>query len=177
MIVLRFLFALWNAIASHASDARVELLRANVRLLAEVSDADESGIYDQVDAAISAETRRVPAELLLAVAWGESRFRTDVATGRVCGPLQVAPGDLGMPYQRTCEIWEQEPVEAYAAGVKEIEMMLADARVHGSMTLALMYRACGNAAFWASPCVKAKRMWPAWVLARAAFLGRVHADS
>lgn len=139
---------------------RSSSLRENARSLPDVRAED---VDPAVDAALAEETDRVPAELLIAIAWGESRLRPDVRTGHVCGIMQVNPTDLGLPRSR-CRAWELDRRLAFRAGVSEIEMMLRDRRVRGNIRRALLYRACGNRAFDGT-CAKTK--WPGWVLRRA----------
>ena len=122
-----------------------------------------------VEAALAAGTLDVPAELLLSIAWGESRLEPSPrGRGRACGILQVVPEDIGLPHAATCALWARDLAAAFAAGVLEIRTELADRRVHRDLRLALLYRACGNAAF-AGTCEK--RAYPSWVLRRAARLG------
>lgn len=168
MIVLHLLAQLWLAMHDAMSASRVSALRVRVQSQGDV----QVDVSDQVDAAVSVETRRVSAELLLSLGFSETRYEArGHNTGRVCGPLQVSPVSLGLDHASTCAIWERDMVEAYAAGVLEIETMLADRRVHGSLALALAYRACGNAAFVPdSKCAHDKHAWPSWVLWRARLL-------
>jgi hypothetical protein len=121
--------------------------------------------------AVSMETVRAPAELLASLAWAESRGDGTVVTGRTCGVLQVNPEDLGLPWAATCARWARTPLAGMRGGVIEIEMMLRDGRVHGDLHRALLYRACGNAAFDpASDCVTKKAPWVQHALERAQFL-------
>lgn len=124
--------------------AREGDLRAAVATFPE--DRIEEVDYLAVSAALAVETRRVPAELLISIAWAESRFDPKVRTGRVCGVMQVNPADIDLP-RSTCDAWDRDIAAGFAAGVAEIEQMLAEPRVHGDLHTALRYRACGNAAF------------------------------
>lgn len=170
MIVLVILSMAWSSLTDGMRSSRVDALAAHVAQLGDIAPGVD--MREHVAAAIIAETPRVSAELLLSIAWSESRFDPSVHTSRVCGPLQVNPTDLGRSHDAACEAWSVDLIEAYAAGADEIETMLHDPRVHGSLTRALAYRACGNAAFVAdSACVRAKKSWPAWVLYRARKLG------
>lgn len=111
----------------------------------ELPDVTSPDLADRfVDAAIAKQTRRVPASLLVALGWGESRF--DMNAQPACGVMQVYPHDLDEP-QAACVIWRSDLLAGVDAGVREIEVMLADTRVHGDMQRALLYRACGNRAF------------------------------
>ena len=118
--------------------------------------------------AIAAEleqTPRVPAELLVALGWPESRFEATVRTGVCCGAMQVNPLDLGEPWESSCAAWTSSTRAGVRAGVREIEMMLAEPRVHGDLRIALLYRACGGTAFTGT-CSAAKRWWVESVLTR-----------
>lgn len=139
---------------------RAAQIRANAH---DLHDVDSALVDPAVDAALATETLAVPAELLLSIAWSESRFRPDQRTGVVCGALQVNPTDIGEP-RGNCAHWASDTRLGFAAGVRELEIMLGDRRVHGNLRLALLYRACGNVAFDGT-CTKTK--WPQWVLARA----------
>lgn len=125
--------------------------------------ADFGQVMHVAGEAIRHATPRVPAELLVALAWGESRFESDAKPG--CGVLQVFPRDIGLGDFAYCDRWRASVGEAVAAGVQEIEMMLDDHRVRGSMTGALLYRACGNVAFDGT-CSQAKVRWVAKALER-----------
>lgn len=135
--------------------AREGDLRAAVATFPE--DRIEEVDYRAVSAALAVETRRVPAELLISIAWEESRFDPKVRTGRVCGVMQVNPADIDMPLS-TCDAWGRDLAAGFAAGVAEIEQMLDEPRVHGDLHTALRYRACGNAAFIGA-CSAAKERW------------------
>jgi len=113
-------------------------------------------LVDQfVDVALELQTQRVPAALLVALAWGESRF--DASAQPACGVMQVYPRDLDEP-ATSCAEWRRDLHAGVRAGVREIEMMLADKRVSGNMRRALLYRACGNKAFDGS-CEAKKYAW------------------
>ena len=122
-------------------------------------------------AAQAAATARVPAELLLGVAYVESRY-DPTATSRVengirrtgsypkltppagldrhaslyCGPLQTYAGSW-----REC-LSERDLEVAYAAGVRELSQWLRDSRVRGNITLALAGHGCGNAGVLTGHC-------------------------
>lgn len=165
---LRVILALLSPV--DYQDLRVAKIRANAHNL---PDVQPELIDSAVDAAFATETLAVPAELLLSIAWGESRFRPDQRTGVVCGALQVNPDDIGEP-RGNCVRWANDMHLGFAAGVRELEMMLADRRVRGNLRLALLYRACGNAAFDGT-CTKGQ--WPGWVLMRAAMILGPHSES
>lgn len=108
-----------------------------------------------VDVAVELQTPHVPAALLVALAWGESRF--EASARPACGVMQVYPHDLGEP-ATACAEWRSDSRAGVRAGVREIELMLNDKRVRGDMRRALLYRACGNKAFDGS-CSAKKRAW------------------
>ena len=112
------------------------------------------------DAAALVETRRFPAELLLSIAWGESRFEsaTTNAYGRVCGPMQTMARS-----RADCELMQQVPAYGFAAGVRELQAWARDRRTHGRLDLVLLGFACGNAAFDGT-CRKLE--YPSWVIHR-----------
>ena len=114
-------------------------------------------------AAEDAATPQVTPELLLAVAFVESRF-DPTATSRVengtrrtgAYPSTAPPADLTRhaslfcgPLQTIAQSWQQcltmrsLPV-AYHAGVAELETWLRDRRVHGNIRRALAGHGCGN---------------------------------
>jgi hypothetical protein len=119
-------------------------------------DVESPDLTDQlVGAALEEQTQRVPAALIVAIAWGESRF--DRAARPACGVMQVYPNDLEEP-AAACVAWRRDLRAGVRAGVKEIEIMLADKRVRGDMRRALLYRACGNKAFDGT-CSVPKHAW------------------
>jgi hypothetical protein len=119
--------------------------------------------YAHAAAAVDASTEHVQPELLLAIAFVESRFDV-TATSRVegkhrrtghyagitppsnlnarqsmyCGPLQTFAGSWS-----DC-ISLRDPHVAYAAGADELEHWLRDKRVRGDVTRALAGHGCGN---------------------------------
>lgn len=128
----------------------------------QLPDVNPELVLPTVTAALTAETDRIPAELLLAVAWGESRFISATHTGKACGIMQTIPSSLD-----DCNRW-LDPVEGFRAGVAELTEWSHDARTHGDLRLILLAQACGNRAFDRT-CTK--KTWPGWVLARAHRLG------
>lgn len=132
------------------------------RVARDLPDVEGDRAAQFVDAAIAHATPRVPAELLVALAWGESRF--DPEAKPACGVMQVYPHDLDAP-PTACAAWRRDLHAGVQAGVTEIEIMLDDHRVHGSMQLALLYRACGNRAFDGT-CASAKYAWVRGALER-----------
>lgn len=129
---------------------------------ASLPDLDASRVIPMVLAAIAEETPSAHAELLVALAWGESRFEQSAQP--LCGVLQVNPIDIGRPMS-DCTVWRNDLRLAVRAGVAEIEMMLADHRVAGDLKRALLYRACGNKAFDGT-CAAAKYAWVEDAIAR-----------
>jgi hypothetical protein len=125
-------------------------------------DVQPEFITPAVLAALHVETEDAPSELLISIAWSESRLDPTVRTGNVCGILQVNPTDIGQP-RSDCTIWSNNVEAGMHAGVIELQMLRADHRAQ-TLQRALLYRACGNAAFNGT-CHKTQ--WPTWVLDRA----------
>lgn len=127
----------------------------------ELPDVRAELVAPTVAAALTAETPEFPAELLVAIAWGESRFEPGAHTGRACGPMQTIAraGD--------CERW-RDPFKGFQAGVVELTTWSHDPHTHGDLRLVLGGYSCGYAAFNGT-CRKAR--WPGWVLTRARKLG------
>ena len=128
----------------------------------DLPDTDSALVAPMVLAAVAEETPRAPAALLVALAWGESRF--DQRAQPLCGVLQVNPIDVGRPMS-DCAVWRGDVRLAVRAGVTEIEMMMADHRVAGDLRRALLYRACGNKAFDGT-CDAKKYAWVKAAIAR-----------
>lgn len=121
------------------ADMRQDVIRENAMRL---PDVRPELLADAIDAAFSVETQEVPAELLLALAWYESRFEPDLRLGRVCGALQVVPEDVGERDKRdACRRWGQDTRQGFEAGAREIRTWLGHS--HGSLRIALRARACG----------------------------------
>ena len=118
--------------------------------------------YEHAQAALDASTDRVSPELLLAIAFVESRFDV-TATSRVEGgtrrmgryPSTTPPPNLSLrslfcgPLQTMARSWSEcmalrDPHNAYAASVHELERWLNDRRVRGDVTRALAGYGCGN---------------------------------
>lgn len=133
------------------------------RRAAELPDVRPELILPSVSAALTAETPEFPAELLLAIAWGESRFEPGTHTGRAYGPMQT----IARPGTNDGARW-RDPIEGFKAGVAELREWSRDHRTHGDLRSILFAYACGNAAF-NDTCTKTR--WPGWVLARAHKLG------
>lgn len=142
-------------------DVVLSLLLLNARAQ-QLPDTQPGAVRTFVAVAFAEATPRVPADLLVSLAWAESRFESQA--GPACGVMQVFPRDIGRPAS-DCQIWRRDVTLAVRAGVLELEMMLEDKRVHGSIRRALMYRACGNA-FFDGTCSHEKSRWVDAVLAR-----------
>lgn len=121
------------------ADQREDAIRANAMRL---PDVRPELLEDAITAALGVETPDVPAELLLALAWHESRFEPGLRTGKVCGALQVVPAEVGERDARdACHRWSQDTWQGFEAGAKELRIWLKHA--HGDMAIALRGRACG----------------------------------
>ena len=138
-------------------------LELAMRLQAAVPWLAPDVAYAHASAASSAQTEQVSAELLLGMAFVESRFdptavsrveggtrktgayvstsappRLDRRASLYCGPLQTfAPSWTACLEMRNLDV-------AYAAGAAELGQWLRDRRVHGSTTRALAGHGCGN---------------------------------
>jgi hypothetical protein len=117
-----------------------------------------------VIAAELAQTREVPAALIVALVWPESRG--ELWAQPACGVMQVYPHDLYEP-DSNCALYRASTYAGVDAGVREIEMMLAEKRVT-SLRVALLYRACGGRAFVSGACEMGP--WVDAALARARWL-------
>ena len=119
--------------------------------------------YAHAEAASDAATEQVPAELLLGIAFVESRF-DPAAVSRVEGRTRktghyastAAPASLDRrsalycgPLQTYAPSWSacigmRDLGTGYAAAVAELTQWLRDRRVHGSTVRALAGHGCGN---------------------------------
>lgn len=135
-----------------------------VRLHAAVPELDLPTAYAHVEAATAAATDSVGAELLLGIAFVESRF-DPTATSRVEGttrrtgryPWTAVPAALNRraslfcgPLQTFASSWSsclgmRNLKVAYAAGAAELTQWLRDRRVRGDVSRALAGHGCGNA--------------------------------
>jgi hypothetical protein len=133
------------------------------RLHAAAPWMDPQTAYAHVEAAEAAATDQVPSELLLGIAFVESRYdvtalsrvegltrktgrypstkppaRLDRRASLFCGPLQTYAASwsacMGM---RNLKV-------AYAAAARELEGWMKDRRVRGNVTRALAGHGCGN---------------------------------
>lgn len=134
-----------------------------MRLAATHPQLEPGEALEHAHAAAVAATPQVSAELLLAIAFVESRF-DPLAVSRVEGkkrrvgryPSTEPPKRLRKgaslycgPLQTHAENWDacmkqRELYVAYAAGAQEIRRWLRDRRVRGDMTRALAGYGCGN---------------------------------
>jgi hypothetical protein len=141
----------------------IKVLGLAMRLQAAQPELSWWNAYDHAAAAVDASTTRVPPELLLAIAFVESRFDV-TATSRVEGRKRrtghyastTAPANLNKrmsmycgPLQTFAGSWDEcmamrDPHVAYAAGADELETWLRDKRVRGDITRALAGHGCGN---------------------------------
>ena len=137
----------------------LHLLRALGQPDVQPSDVAAAWVAAELEA-----TPRVDASLSLAIMWPESRYQP--TAGPACGVMQVYPHDIGLDDASSCALWRHDVRAGVHAGVLEIEMLLADHRVH-SLRDALLYRACGNKAFTGA-CTMG--WWVDQVLAKRAYL-------
>ncbi|HEY5925588.1 MAG TPA: hypothetical protein VIV11_28075 [Kofleriaceae bacterium] len=134
-----------------------------LRLAATHPQLEMEDVFAHARAATDAATPQISAELLLAMAYVESRFdphalshvegkrrrvgkwpsttppkRLRKGTSLYCGPLQTFAGNWDACLQ------QRELAVAYAAGAQEVRTWLRDRRVRGDMTRALAGYGCGN---------------------------------
>ena len=134
-----------------------------VRLHAAVPSMAPEVAYAHVQAASAAATDQIPAELLLGIAFVESRFepravsrveggtrrtgpylstsapaRLDRRASLYCGPLQAFA-----PSWSAC-LGLRNLTTGYAAGAAELQQWLRDRRVRGNTRRALAGHGCGN---------------------------------
>jgi hypothetical protein len=124
-----------------------------------------------VEAAEAAATDQISSELLLGIAFVESRYdptavsrveRNTRRTGRY--PSTTAPAQLDRraslfcgPLQTYASSWSacmgmRNLKVAYSAGVAELERWLSDRRVRGSISRALAGHGCGNRGVLTGAC-------------------------
>jgi hypothetical protein len=138
-------------------------LELAMRLQAAVPSLEMDAAYAHIEAAEAAATEQVSAELLLGIAFVESRFdptatsrveggvrrlgrypsttpprRLDPRRGLFCGPLQT----IALSWARCLAMRDLKT--AYAAGASEITTWLRDRRVRGDIPRALAGHGCGN---------------------------------
>ncbi len=151
-------FVVLYALQSHTISVEKPRFFAVLERVEQLPDIRTDLILPNVVSAFANETPDYPAELLLALAWGESRMDPTIRTGRVCGVMQTVPRT-----PTAC----QDLMSGYAAGVAELRELASDRRTRDLVDV-LMYRACGQAAFDGT-CTK--RRWVNAALARARRLG------
>lgn len=137
-------------------------------------DVEPNVVVPAVIGAMAAETPDFPAELLIAIGWGETRLDSRVHTKYVCGVMQAV-----ITKRSDCEQWSTDPIAGFRAGVAELEEWRHDRRTGGKLTNVLLAQACGQKAFEGT-CQKGH--WPAWVIGRARCLEdaaneRLHVDA
>jgi hypothetical protein len=138
-------------------------LELALRLHAAVPSLDLSDAYAHIEAAEAAASPQLTIELLLGVAFVESRF-DPTAVSRVQGrtrrtgryPSMAVPAQLDPraslfcgPLQTFASSWSaclgmRDLKAAYAAGAAELGQWLRDRRVRGNITRALAGHGCGN---------------------------------
>jgi hypothetical protein len=179
MSILTPLFIVLQLLAHRAPD-----LAAGAR--AELSSLGAAAAREQADAAIAAEVAPASAELLLAIAYRESRY--DPSAGPMCGVLQADARDRREWYGRPAgcaELRADGAAAQYSAGVRALERWLRlcrrmrRARGVGLVRCALNGYAEGTAAArrgWgvrgcpgrsrcdraAAPLARARRIGAAW---------------
>ena len=157
-----------------------------LRLVVAMPSMSPIDAYAHAAAANAEATARVSPELLLAVAYVESRY-DPTATSRVehgvrrtgAYPSEQPPAGLDArvemycgPLQTAARSWAacmsmRGLDTAYAAGTSELEQWLRDRRVHGDVALALAGHGCGNAGV-ATGC----NSYPARVLSLSRWIER-----
>lgn len=169
-------------------------LELALRLTATYPALDMEVAYEHAEAAAMAATDDIKAELLLAVAFVESRFDlywvsrvegTERRIGRHPSDRPPARWRRGTnlfcgPLQTMARTWDQclshrELRVAYETGAKEIDAWLKDRRVRGDLTRALSGYGCGNHGVRTGKCNR----YPGRVLYQARRLAapNVHAGS
>ena len=138
-------------------------LELALRLHAAVPTLDLVDAFEHAEAAEHAATPHVQPELLLAIAFVESRYDV-TATSRVESGKRrtghyasvAAPAHLDIhaslycgPLQTFASSWSEcvalrDLPSAYTAGASELEQWLRDRRVRGDLSLALAGHGCGN---------------------------------
>jgi hypothetical protein len=156
-----------------------------LKLVAAYPSIDVVTAYQHASAAVDHSDATLRPELLLGMAYVESRF-DPTATSRIEGNVRrtgsypsLAPPRGGVrgslfcgPLQAHAKTWQQclalrELAAGYAAGATEMRTWLRDGRVAGSVRRALIGHGCGNHGLAANRC----RGYPARVLRFAARLG------
>lgn len=172
-----------TSVAEGEVDSRFDRLVSAVNKL---PDFDKKFTNDVVQAAIDSETENFPAELILSIAWQETRFNYTKQTNRqkVCGIMQTSPKSIGLKMS-ICKDWNLDPKLGFMAGITALETMMKDSRVYGksknntasikaacgvnpsARCKSILYYACGNSAFDGT-CTKTQ--YPKVILKRMKFL-------
>jgi len=140
-----------------------------LRLAAAVPTLTAAAALDNASAAVDASTPAISADLLVSVAFIESRF-DPTATSRIQSGRRLTgsypstdapPGLRGSLYcgelQTFAASWAEclamrDRAVAYTAAVAELTHWLHDRRVHGDIALALAGHGCGNAGVTSGRC-------------------------
>ena len=166
----------------------IQHLGVALRLAATHPQLDVEDAFAHARAATHAATPKVSAELLLAVAFVESRF-DPLALSRIEGkhrrgghyPSDVPPKRLRRgsslycgPLQTFAANWDdclaqRDLALGYTNGAKEITRWLHDRRVRGDMTRALAGYGCGNRGVRTGKCNRypGRVLWQAKRLVKA----------
>jgi hypothetical protein len=136
-------------------------LELALRLTQAMPTIEINNAYAHASAAVDAATPELPADLLLAIAYIESRYdptstsrienevrRTGRYPSRRRGPEIKGPLFCG-PLQTHARTWKQclamrDLTTGYSAAVREISSWMRDRRVRGNITRALNGHGCGN---------------------------------
>jgi hypothetical protein len=156
----------WQPMFILAVFAKVELA---LRLAQLVPTLPYDAAYAHAAAAVEAAQPALPAELLLAIAYIESRF-DPTATSRVEGtvrrtgrypsttPPRALRGTLYCgPLQTYAATWTQclamrDLARAYGAAARELARWVRDPRVRGNVGRALLGHGCGNVGLRTGAC-------------------------
>jgi hypothetical protein len=140
-----------------------------LRLMHAVPTIDFATAYAHASVAVDVADSTLPAELLLAMAYVESRY-DPTATSRIEGsvrrtgsyPSTTPPRNLRGtlycgPLQSFARTWDdccamRDLARGYAAGVDELKRWLRDSRVRGNVTRALLGHGCGNRGLATGQC-------------------------
>lgn len=114
----------------------LRLVLAALQLLDAAPDGDQMNA-----ASAAAATYELPVEVLLAVAWHETRFDPTLRNARVCGPMQTK-----WTTRDDCALWSS-PDAGYAEGARVLAYWRT--RSGGDLTRALDAYACGNVGLYA----------------------------
>jgi hypothetical protein len=146
--VVTVAIAFWLALFSPPSERQIDVLLATAPQYL----TREAARHHLIAARAAGASHRVPPELLLAIAWHESRYipttRTAELRGRVsCGVMTPVP-------QRGCTAFELSLLGGYDAGARHLRAWLD--LCHGGWSCALLayagggglVRACQHGPWW-----------------------------